>query len=262
MISYTRNLEDVILQRVLGDVPNGCYVDIGASNPVTDSNTYALYQKGWRGICVEPLGYEQEWNQARPGDIFINAAVGEKPGQTIFHIYKQFHQISTGSDETMEHWKRHGYVPDQSVTVPVLTLDAVLAGHLGNRALHLISIDVEGMEREVLLGLDLKKYRPWVMVVEATIPGTPMPSHDKWESLILNSGYSMAYFDGVNRFFLSHEKRNLLEHFALPPNVWDQFVLATDLENQRKCAALEATIRQLTDEINRCRQSKAQSDKR
>lgn len=250
MISYTRNFEDVILQRVLSDVPIGCYVDVGASFPVMDSNTYALYQKGWRGICIEPLGYKQAWDQARPEDILINAAVGEKPRQTTLHIYNQSQQISTCSEESMEHWKKHGTPPDRSVTVPVVTLNAVLAQHLGDRVLHLISIDAEGMEKEVLLGLDLKRYRPWVMIVEATKPGTPVPCHDKWESLILDSGYWMVYFDGVNRFYLSHEQPNLVARFALPPNVWDNFVMVTDLENQKKCAALEATVRKLTDELN------------
>lgn len=92
------------------------------------------------------------------------------------------------------------------------------------------------------------------MILEATTPGTPVPCHHKWEPLILDSGYSMVYFDGLNRFYLSHEQPNLLARFTLPPNVWDNFVMVTDLENQKKCAALEATVRKLTDELNACQQ--------
>ena len=54
-ICYTRNFEDVILQRVFENMPEGCYVDVGASAPVIDSNTYALYTRGWRGICIDPM---------------------------------------------------------------------------------------------------------------------------------------------------------------------------------------------------------------
>jgi FkbM family methyltransferase len=246
IVSYAQNLEDVILQRVLSDVQNGCYVDVGASLPDKDSVTYAFYEKGWRGICIDPLPYAEMWRRVRPQDIFINAAVGEKPGEVTFYVYDKFWQVSTGSSESMEHWKRFNCLPDRNVIVPVLTLNDILEKHLGGRSLHLISIDVEGMEREVLLGLDLGKYRPLVMVVEATIPGTPLPSFDKWESLIVGHGYQAVYFDGLNRFYLSVERMDLRGRFALPPNFWDRYVLASHIAQQEKIAALEATIRQLT----------------
>jgi FkbM family methyltransferase len=250
MISYTRNFEDVILQRVLRDVRDGCYVDVGASHPVVDSNTYAFYQNGWRGIGVEPMPYRPMWERERPQDIFINATAGEKQGERAFHIYEQFQQCSTCSDETVAHLQKSGKVPDQSITVPVFTLNDVLMRHLGDRSIHLMSIDVEGMEREVLLGLDLGKYRPWVMILEAVIPGSPVPCHEAWEPLIVDSGYSMVYFDGVNRFYLARERQELRERFALPPNVWDQFIKASEIENYKERAALEATVRQLSDQIN------------
>lgn len=255
MICFTRNFEDVILQRALSDVSNGCYVDAGASHPVIDNNTFAFYQNGWRGIGIEPLELKAEWDQARPRDIFINAALGEKPGQLTLHGYRENGQLSTGSAEIVEHWRTSGLVVNETTTVPILTLDSILNEHLGNRTLHLISIDVEGMERDVLLGLDLKKYRPWVMIVEATVPGTAVPFHHKWEPLILDAGYLMVYFDGVNRFYLSNEQRNLLDRFALPPNVWDKFVLLRDLEIHNKRTELEETIQRLTDELNAYRQT-------
>src|SRR5688500_14051812 len=44
MICYTRSFEDVMLQRVLRDVEQGCYLDIGACAPIMDSNTFAFYE--------------------------------------------------------------------------------------------------------------------------------------------------------------------------------------------------------------------------
>ncbi|MGQ0523672.1 MAG: FkbM family methyltransferase, partial [Betaproteobacteria bacterium] len=245
--------EDVILQRVLSDVQAGCYVDVGASHPIVDSNTYALYEKGWRGICVEPLGYGEIWNEARIEDIFINAVLGDKPGQTTFYIYRETQQLSTTSIATVEAWRKDGKVPDESISVPVLTLNDLLDQHLGGRNIHLLSIDVEGMEKEVLSGIDLRKYRPWVMVLESTRPGTPEPCWEEWEPGILQAGYSMVYFDGLNRFYLSGEQQDLRARFALPPNVWDQFVLARELESREKCVALEASVRRLTEELDAVR---------
>jgi FkbM family methyltransferase len=249
MISYSRNFEDVILQRVFADVESGCYVDIGASHPVLDSNTYALYRKGWRGICVEPLGYVDLWNDERIEDIFVNAAAGAAAGETRFHVYRDTPQISTASSATAAAWREDGRKPDQTVRVPVLSLTDLLDEHLDGRPIHLLSIDVEGMEKDVLAGLDLHRYRPWIVVIEATRPGTPEPGHESWEPLLLAAGYTMVYRDGLNRFYLAAERAGLRERFELPPNVFDQFVLAREEQLRERCEALEASVRQLAEKL-------------
>jgi len=243
MVSYSGNFEDVILHRALADVRNGCYADVGASHPIAYSNTYAFYEKGWRGICVEPIGaYSGIWREARAEDVFVNAALGASAGQTTFHIYQQTPQLSTGSKATVQAWRKDGRLPDQSVAVPVLTLNSVLEQHLAGRTLHLLSIDVEGMEKDVLAGFDLGKYRPWVVVIEATRPGTPEPDYAGWEPMLLAAGYSMVYMDGLNRFYLSGEHPELRGRFALPPNVFDHFELARERDLRVRCAELEAQL--------------------
>ncbi|MFZ0127247.1 MAG: FkbM family methyltransferase, partial [Xanthobacteraceae bacterium] len=146
-------------------------------------------------------------------------------------------------------WRQFGFQADRSVSVPILTLNQILNDHLRGRTLHFVSIDVEGMECEVLRGLDLKKYRPWIMIVEATIPGTPVPCFEKWESLIVSHGYRMVYFDGINRFYLSDEMQGLLPHFAHPPNVFDDYVPAIQVAQHERIAELEVKVGQLTDEL-------------
>jgi FkbM family methyltransferase len=242
MICYARNFEDVILQRVFADIAQGCFLDVGASMPISDSNTYALYQKGWRGVAMEPLPCGEFWREARPEDVFLNAAVGERAGNLTLQVYDQARQISSGAPDVAAHWQRHGVLPSGSITVPMLTLDQVIAEHLPGRALHLLCIDVEGMEYQVLKGLDLRTHRPRVVVVEATVPGTSEPAHQAWESLLLDAGYLMCYFDGLNRFYLAREHGDLRGLFALPPNVWDDFVMASQIELQAEIVRLNARL--------------------
>jgi FkbM family methyltransferase len=242
MICYAQNFEDVILQRVFADVPRGCYLDVGASMPVGDSNTYALYKKGWRGVAMEPLPYQQMWQEARPEDVFLNVAVGEKMGYLTLQVFDEMQQVSSGSPSNVADWQKHGKRPSRSVEVPMFTLEHVIAKHAAGRALHLLSIDVEGMEQQVLKGLDLNFHRPWVIVLEATVPGSPVPAYQEWEPVLLNAGYSMVYFDGLNRFYLAREQENLRGAFALPPNVWDGFVTAKQIELQAEIERLKAQI--------------------
>jgi FkbM family methyltransferase len=219
--------------------------------PVNDSNTFALYQKGWRGVAIEPLpSYQKAWQQARPNDLFLNAAAGSEPGQLTLRIYGQTQQLSTGSPEMVAHWNQHGNNPTQSVEVPVVVLNQVLAEHYAGKPLHLLSIDVEGMEHEVLKGLDLTQHRPWVVVVEATLPGCTVPTHQAWEPSLLGSGYLMVYFDGANRFYLANEQRHLLGRFALPPNVWDGFVMARQMELQLEVDRLKNQVLRLQGELD------------
>ena len=243
MVSYSQNLEDVILQRALRYVQKGCYVDVGASLPDTDSLSYAFYRRGWRGICVEPQAYGDGWNRLRPEDTFINAAVGEEQGSAILHVYDRVREVSTASPESIAHWRQFGFQADRSVSVPILTLNQILNDHLRGRTLQSRSTWGNGMW--VCAGGS--EYR--LIHVEATIPGTPVPCFEKWESLIISHGYRMVYFDGINRFYLSDEMQGLLPHFAHPPNVFDDYVPAIQVAQHERIAELEVKVGQLTDEL-------------
>jgi len=250
MICYTRNFEDVILQRVFLDVPQGGYIDVGASVPVLDSNTFALYEKGWRGIAIEPIpDYNDAWQKFRPYDILLNAAVGGVESNLTLHIYDDAPQSSSASVDVQKHLEGAGLRVTRKITIPTLSLNDLINKYFAKKTLHLVSIDVEGMEKDVIQSLDLKSNRPWVIVLEATLPGTSRPNHHSWESYILNSGYWLTYFDGVNRFYLAQEHKHLLGRFALPPNVWDGFRFAKEMILEKQVQQLKAQIEQLQSKL-------------
>jgi heptosyltransferase II len=77
MVSYAQNAEDVVLRRAFSGVPTGFYVDVGASSPVDDSVTLHFYERGWRGVNVEPDPDDfRALVAARPRDVNLHAAVG------------------------------------------------------------------------------------------------------------------------------------------------------------------------------------------
>lgn len=96
---------------------------------------------------------------------------------------------------------------------------------------------MEGAEHLVLRGADFDKFRPWIVLVEATHPGTQQPSGEGWEEVLLNVGYDFAYFDGLNRFYVAKEHSELSKLIAIPPNVFDDFVPVDQMEAEH---ALEA----------------------
>src|SRR5262249_11497805 len=106
--------------------------------------------------------------------------------------------------------------------VPVTTLAAIL-NDWREQEVHFLKIDVEGYERQVLRGADFRRFRPWIVLLESVRPTTSIPSFGAWEPLLLESGYQFAYFDGLNRFYVSDEHADLRQYFSVPVNIADPF---------------------------------------
>lgn len=211
MKSYAQNFEDVTLARVFGDRKDGFYVDVGASDPLVRSVTKHLYDRGWHGINIEPVErFHRKLVQARPRDVNLCVALGVARSTLTFFEFEA-EGISTLSPENAEHFIRLGYACTRR-TVDVLPLREVCAAH-GSPAIDFLKIDVEGWERQVLEGGDWERYRPRVVVVEATKPNSSEPNWGGWEPFLLARGYLFAYFDGLNRFYVAKEHDRLLPLF-------------------------------------------------
>lgn len=239
MISYAQNREDVLLQRLFRDVRRGFYVDVGAGHPDIDSVTRWFYDQGWRGINIEPReDMHRLLARRRQRDVNLNIAVSDESSQLkFFHIHVpevtegDSGELSTLDPATAEQHQRSGKIVTES-TVLVETLTRVLAEHQVEQVTFL-KIDVEGFERQVIAGLDWKRVRPRVVVVEATLPQTTIACHASWEPLLLDAQYLYATFDGLNRYYVRAEDRALLELLQVPVNVLDDYVPSQVIELQR-----------------------------
>lgn len=211
MISYAQRMEDVTLARVFDDRPTGFYVDVGASDPVVRSVTKHFYELGWHGVNIEPVArFHRALVQDRPRDVNLCIALGTAAGTLEFFEFDT-EGISTLSREHAEHFIRqnHRCTPH---TVDVVPLREVCA-QFCREPIDFLKIDVEGWERQVLEGGDWTRFRPRVLLVEATKPNSSEPAWDTWEPFLLSRGYVFAYFDGLNRFYVANEESPLLGRF-------------------------------------------------
>ncbi len=238
IISYAQNFEDVLLWRALGHIEKGFYIDIGAQDPVIDSVSLAFYEKGWRGVHVEPTpAYAQALRTARPDETVLQVAIGSDASLIpIFEIAQT--GLSTGDERIAKrHAATRGFV-SHTLDAPCISLSALL-DHYGKSDVHWLKIDVEGMEESVLRSWAPSPVRPWILVVESTLPLTQEQSHSDWEEIVTGLGYVFAYFDGLNRFYVLEEHSNLVVKLATPPNVFDGFVLA---DSQPFCTKLNKAL--------------------
>ena len=88
IISHAQNGEDILLWRALCAIEEGFYVDVGAQDPTCDSVTRAFYDRGWRGINIEPVkNYFDKLCLERPRDITLQVAVGDRVGSGTLYEF-------------------------------------------------------------------------------------------------------------------------------------------------------------------------------
>ena len=211
-VSYAQNGEDVRAwhafgPRRSGQRPDLVFVEVGANEPWRGSVTGALYQLGWRGLLVEPdPELAARLRTFRPEDAVVEAAAAYANLEVPF-----FRVPGTGlgtlDPGEAQAARDRGFLVEET-TVRSARLDDLLDDWTQTNRItdiHLLSIDVEGAEQDVLAGLSLSRHRPWVVCIEAVAPGTSTPTHERWQIQLLTQGYREMAFDGVNRWYVAEE---------------------------------------------------------
>jgi FkbM family methyltransferase len=233
LTSYAQNFEDVILWRVLKETGPRTYLDIGAYDPRIDSVTRGLYELGFRGVHVEPLPERANaLRQDRPDEQVKEGVVSTSSSDLDFYSINGT-GVSTLNPELIR--KVAGDVQMSMLKVKSFTLQSLLDNFDG--PIGFLKVDVEGAEADVIRSWGNSFARPWIVVVEATLPLTNILSHYEWEGMLQARGYHFVYFDGLNRFYIHGSRNELRKHFGPGPNVFDDFRLAASTPYVRHLVA-------------------------
>lgn len=203
--TYSQFYEDLILLCIFYDVEKGFYIDIGANDPDRISVTKAFYLRGWNGINIEPL--PDKYNallQKRPRDINLQVGVGKNKGNMTLYL------SGVGSSIYKNFIKK----PSKSINIKIDTMANICKDYVKRKLkIQFCKIDVEGSEKNVLLGFDFKNYRPQVFLIESTLPGTMIPSYSSWEYILINNNYSFVYQYSINRFYVDNSNKIIAKKF-------------------------------------------------
>jgi FkbM family methyltransferase len=256
-ISYAQNYEDVMLVRALRGIEHGFYIDVGAQDPVNDSVTKAFYEMGWRGINIEPVAHWfQQLVADRPHDINLQLAVSDSPG--TLHLFEVVNSgLSTTDPDFAARHAKAGHQIQES-DVECMTLDSICEAQRVTEV-HFLKIDCEGGEAAALRGLPLDRVRPWIILVEATEPNSQKPAYAEWEPLLTGGGYHFVYEDGLNRFYVADERKDLDRFFSHPPNIFDGFVRVSEMAARRHLAVAQEEMSLLHD-VQRVAQAESECE--
>lgn len=196
----------MILRRALNKRKSGFYVDVGAHHPFRFSNTFMLYKKGWRGINIDAMpGSMKLFDSYRPRDINIEAAVADTAQAMTFYIFDD-PAVNTCDQQQAEESLQQGFKLVEKKHVHSRRLDDILQEHLPpGTQIDVMSVDVEGLDLQVLKSNDWEKYRPEFLLVERlNLSFADLPEDELF--LFLQSHRYAPYAKTVNTVFFRPHK--------------------------------------------------------
>lgn len=200
--SFSSDGEDYILLKIFEHIYEGNYIDIGSNHPLLHSNTYSLYLKGWRGVCVDPLpNLAPKYKKFRFFDKFYNKGflLGGESIKAPFYFFPDNPDNSTfdlGQVKLLrENYNRSNF---EVLEVSFVSCDDILTNFKNNSIIHLISIDVEGLEKKILQEFINNNIFPWVFCVEELSYVAKNISNSEVYKLLTINGYIL-----ISRTFLS-----------------------------------------------------------
>ncbi|MCJ8210542.1 FkbM family methyltransferase [Mucilaginibacter sp. RS28] len=190
--SYSQEGEDMVLARIFDNKPTGFFVDVGALHPKRFSNTYKFYKTGWRGINMDAMpGSMAIFNQLRPEDINIEAAISDEDQVLKYHIFNEPALNTLSEEVAMEREKKPEYKVQRVEDICTQTLASILDKHLPEgKAIDFMTIDAEGLDFQVLNSNNWAKYRPSVLLLESELDFDAFGGSDLY-LFMKDRGYSL-----------------------------------------------------------------------
>jgi FkbM family methyltransferase len=184
---YSQEGEDMVIRRLVGKKKEGFFVDVGAFHPVKLSNTYHFYRRGWRGINIDARpGSMQLFQKLRPEDTNLEVAIGNQEGVIDFYIFEE------PAFNTCNPAHAGGHIKVQEIAIR--PLQAVLKENVPKgQQIDFLSIDVEGLDLEVLKSNDWQVFSPNFILVESLMTHSIEEAlHSELACFLKNKGYQLV----------------------------------------------------------------------
>ncbi len=174
--SYSQSGEDIIVSYLFErmGIKKPTYLDIGANHPIALSNTYRLYTLGCRGVLIEPNPFlYKKLLQKRKGDKCINIGIAfDENTEADFYIFpEKYHGLNTFSKKEADFWTNTGNEEiskqniEKIIRIPLVNINEIM-GEYFTPYPNFVSIDVEGLDLQIVKTIDFEKFQPEVFCIE------------------------------------------------------------------------------------------------
>lgn len=198
---YCLEGDDSILSSLLRDYSNGVYVEVGANHPVNENVTFFLSEAGWTGLSIDATSsLSAEWEALRPHDTFIVSTIDSRLRNAKLVSYHD----STLNSIHPRAWKKAEEDSESIVSEEVAStrLLSEVIDEAGFDKIDLVSINARGADYDILLSLDVGRYRPQIIRVEMLYFNFQRPSDHSIYRLLTELGYSLVVKTLRNGFWI------------------------------------------------------------
>lgn len=200
--TYAQHGDDLIMLAMFHQLKiyKPSWLDIGAHHPYHLSNTALMYERGGRGINVEPNpDLMEEFRRHRPEDDNICAGVGAKPG--MMRLYRT---LAPGLS-SFDHSLAAKHCVTSEIEVPILTVREIVNGKFPD----LLTVDAEGLDMEILASVDwAADSTPKIVCAEAFT--ADRDASGDLRGLLTASGYFLHSWAVNNMIFARNDLRERL----------------------------------------------------
>lgn len=206
-ISYSQSGEDLIVQYIFDciKIKRPTFLDIGAHHPYYLSNTALFYEKGCRGINIEPdPSLFSLFPLTRVEDINLNIGISEIPGENDFYIISS-PTLNTFSKEEVEKYQNEGdYKIVSTLKIKTDTIINIINVFANGVFPNFLSIDAEGVDEIILKSIDFKKNSPIVICIETISFSTQGKGEKNYNiiSFLESVGYLLYADTNINSIFV------------------------------------------------------------
>jgi hypothetical protein len=181
------------------------YVDIGAYHPSRFSNTKLLNLMGWRGINVDANPDSVKlFDSQRPNDINLNFGIASTEREQTIYCFREG-AINTFDPEVAKKLVKQGWEFVGKQLVKCISINTLMETYLPleikNVGIGFLDIDCEGLDAEIVLSLDLERYRPYIISVEAHSFNVAEALNNSVVQFLVSSGYKLGAYMGLTLLF-------------------------------------------------------------
>ena len=206
---YSQYGEDIIVQSLFKnyDYSKLTYLDIGCNHPFRFNNTALLYLNGASGFCIDAdQVFFSDYKKYRARDICFNIGIADTEGDLSFYVMNNS-TLSTFSEQEYLNYIRLGYTLKKIIEVPVMRLDSFIKNHCNGIFPDFLSLDVEGLDLDILQSYNWESTKPKVICVEGrSIDDAYInPSTSNITRYLSSVGYALYSFNNLNSIFVDPE---------------------------------------------------------
>lgn len=185
-----------VAEKVFPGVRNGYFLDVGSADGFVNSNTWALEQRGWAGICIDPFPSNMAGRRCQ----MFREAVDAEGGKRI-----QFTEAGElgGISTYLDRWK-DVVKGAKTVELTTVTLADILRRAQAPSFIHFMSLDIEGAELEALRGFPFEAYKLGAIALEHNYEE---PKRTQIEQFLKSKGYTRVHTWMQDDFYLPTSTR-------------------------------------------------------